>query len=139
MSFALDKRLEATSHFVGRCGNIQVRIADDARYLWCLLIPEESAVSELHDLAENDQQNLMRLAIQLGAWLKDRTGADKVNTAAIGNVVPQLHLHVVCRYQDDAVWPAPIWGNGETIPLNETMLKAHTTFIKAFLEETSLR
>ena len=139
MSFALDERLEATSFLAGRHGNIQIRIADEARYLWCLLIPEQNDVCEIHDLADDDQQTLMRLAIRLGAWLKDRTGADKVNTAAIGNVVPQLHLHVACRNRNDAVWPAPIWGNGEPAPLNETMLQGHIALIKAFLEETALR
>ena len=103
------------------------------------LIPEKNDVCEIHDLAEDEQQDLMRLAIGLGAWLKLRTEADKVNTAAIGNVVPQLHLHVVCRNRNDAVWPAPIWGNGEPAPLNETMLQGHITLIKAFLEETALR
>ena len=139
MSFALDERLEATSYLAGYHGNIQLRIADDARYLWCLLIPEQNDVCEIHDLADDEQRNLMRLAIGLGSWLKLRTEADKVNTAAIGNVVPQLHLHVVCRNRNDAVWPAPIWGNGEPAPLNETMLQGHITLIKAFLEETALR
>lgn len=138
MSFDLDNRLDQTSHLAGRHGTVQIRIADDARYFWCLLIPEQNGVSELHELAAADQHHLMELAIQLGCWLKDQTGADKVNTAAIGNIVAQLHLHVVCRTRNDAVWPAPIWGNGDPIPLDETTLNDRVAMIERFLRDTPL-
>lgn len=137
MSFELDARLAGASHLAGRQGDIQLRIADDARYLWLMLIPEQDGVCELHDLSEDSQQRLMQLAIRLGGWLKHRVGADKINTAAIGNVVVQLHLHVVCRTEQDACWPAPIWGNGDPVPMDAAMLAERCALITTFLEETS--
>ena len=139
MSFDLDERLAAASHFAGQHRNIQIRIADDARYLWCLLIPEENDITELHDLDADDQRQLLDLAVKLGAWLQHQTGADKINTATIGNVVSQLHLHVVCRTHYDAVWPAPIWGNGDAVPTEAAMLSDRIAMIEAFLKEETPR
>ena len=112
MGFALDERLEASSHLITTAGGIQVRLADDSRYVWLLLIPEPDDISELHDLDTADRTALLDLANDLGLWMKTRFAADKINTAAIGNVVAQLHVHVVARHLGDAAWPAPIWGVG---------------------------
>ena len=92
MTFELDSRIAGSTHLVTTTDGIQVRLVDDARYMWLMLVPEVAGGIELHDLGTADQQRLMTLAARLGAWLKEDTGADKVNTAAIGNIVPQLHL-----------------------------------------------
>lgn len=112
MAFWLDERLAASSHLITTAGGIQVRLADDSRYVWLLLIPERDDISELHDLDAADRTALLDLANDLGLWMKARYAADKINTAVIGNVVAQLHLHVVARHKDDEAWPAPIWGAG---------------------------
>ncbi len=133
MAFELDSRIAGSTHLVTTTDGIQVRLADDARYMWLMLIPEVAGARELHDLGTADRQRIMTLAARLGAWLKADTGADKINTAAIGNVVPQLHLHIVARHQGDAAWPAPIWGHGEPQPMTADMREARIEKLAAFL------
>ena len=133
--FELDTRLDAGTHLVTRHQGIQVRIADDSRYFWLMLVPETPDASELHDLGDATQQRLMRLATLLGAWLKAEAGADKINTAAIGNIVSQLHVHVVARRQGDDAWPAPIWGHGEPVPMHEDLRQSRIGVIQAGLEK----
>ena len=131
--FALDKRLEGSTHLIVRHGRIQVRLVDDSRYFWLMLVPEVDGASELHDLGDATQQTLIQLGARLGAWLKAETGADKINSAAIGNVVPQLHFHIVARHRDDPAWPDPIWGNGAPVPMDDALRRARMNAVSAFL------
>ena len=117
MAFALDLRIEADSLLVGRHAEFQVRLVDDERFFWALLIPECEGIVELHDLDPKTNADLMQLAAALGADLKRATGAKKINTATIGNVVSQFHLHVIARHAHDESWPAPVWGQGTTVTL----------------------
>ena len=136
MIFELDSRIAGSTHLVTTTDGIQVRLVDDARYMWLMLVPEVASASELHDLGTADQQRLLTLATRLGAWLKGNTGdagADKVNTAAIGNIVPQLHLHIVARHDGDAAWPAPIWGHGEPEPMDGSLRNMRIAKLAAFL------
>jgi len=82
----------------------------DANYPWFVLVPDRENISEIHQLTEADQQQLMRESSYLSAVLAEQFGADKMNVAAIGNVVPQLHIHHIVRYKDDIAWPSPVWG-----------------------------
>ena len=138
MEFMLDARLAESSHLTATIEGVQVRLADDARYVWLLLVPEQNDISELHDLADADRRALLDLANELGVWMKTRFGADKINTAAIGNVVAQLHLHVVARHAGDAAWPAPIWGLGEPQPRASDSRAAMMADITKFLETRSV-
>ena len=133
MAFGLDSRSAGSTHLVKTLDGIQVRLGDDARYRWVMLVPEVAGTSELHDLGTADQHRLMTLATRLGAWLKGDTGADKVNTAAIGNIVPQLHLHIVARHDGDAAWPAPIWGQGEPQAMDDSMRNMRIEKLAGFL------
>ena len=133
MAFVLDSRIAGSTHLVETVGGIQVRLVDDARYMWVMLVPEVAGASELHDLGTADQQRLLTLAARLGAWLKGDTGADKVNTAAIGNIVPQLHLHIVARHDGDAAWPTPIWGQGEPQAMDDSMRNMRIEKLAGFL------
>ena len=123
MPFALDKRLEHDSHLVVTHKQIQVRLADDKRYFWLILVPaitrdhNSTPLSEIHDLPTPVAANLWSLSSHVGRWLQAHTKADKINIAALGNVVSQLHLHVVARHMSDPAWPAPIWGHGAMDPL----------------------
>ena len=123
MTFKLDERLESSSHLVVTHKYIQIRLADDTRYFWLILVPTISRnpnstfVSEIHELPSPLATDLWLLASQIGKWLQAHTGAEKINIAALGNVVSQLHLHVVSRHRSDAAWPAPIWGLGAMEPL----------------------
>ena len=135
MNFIVDQRLASSSFHVTRCGDIEVRLADDSRYLWLVLVPEHAGAQELHDLTDDLRDRLVGLATRLGAWMKHAFTADKINIAALGNLVPQLHLHVVARHHGDAAWPAPIWGHGEPVPLTDTDRQRMITAVAAFLEQ----
>ena len=131
--FQLDDRIATSTFLIARHDGIQVRLADDSRYFWLILVPEATEARELHDLGDRTAQALTRLATRLGAWLKSETGADKINSAAIGNVVPQLHFHIVARHRGDAAWPDPIWGNGAPVPMEEDMRLARIKAVNGFV------
>jgi len=138
VGFTLDERLALSSHLVTVENGIQVRLADDARYAWLLLVPEIENASELHDLADKDRSALLALASELGAWMKATFNADKINTAMIGNLVPQLHLHIVARHRNDEAWPGPIWGHGTPQPRRDALRADLITDIGSFLRERDL-
>ena len=133
--FVLDERLEGSSHLITRYKSIQIRLVDDARFQWVLLIPEQPKASEIHDLNDMMRRNLLDLASRLGKVMKTRFEADKINIAAIGNIVSQLHVHVVARRQGDDAWPAPIWGHGEPVPMHEDLRQSRIHVIQAGLEK----
>lgn len=112
----LDPRLEEDTLPVTELPLCRVLLMNDARFAWLILVPRRNSVSEITDLQSEDQQQLWRESTQLGAALKEALGGDKLNIAALGNVVAQLHVHVVVRRHDDAAWPAPVWGHGEAEP-----------------------
>ena len=101
-------------------------VSKDANYPWLLLVPRHTGVGEIIDLDTADRAQLMIEIAQTGAALKAVTACDKLNIAAIGNVVPQLHVHVVARRRSDAAWPKPIWG---TVPPLAYEPAALATFI----------
>ena len=112
VNFDLDPRLVADTMPIGRFTLCEVRLMDDLRWPWLVLVPRMPGLVEIHDLP------LAELAMASGEWaassraLKQVTGATKINVAAIGNMVRQLHLHVVARNEGDANWPGPVWGHG---------------------------
>lgn len=139
MPFSLDKRLEADSLFVTSYDDIQIRVMNDARYVWVLLVPEIDDVRELHDLPAHKQQLLLQLAASIGAGMKTTPmpyvpAITKINTALIGNIVSQLHLHIVGRHPDDAAWPAPVWGIGSAIKLDEDAANQRRQFIHKIMD-----
>ena len=82
----------------------------DANYPWFILMPDREGVSEIYQLSEVDQQQLLKESSCLAEFLMQIFNGDKLNVAAIGNIVPQLHLHHVVRYYSDPAWPSPVWG-----------------------------
>jgi len=82
----------------------------DANYPWCILVPDREAVTEIHQLSEPDQHQLMRESSQLSLAMETTFRPDTLNIAALGNVVPQLHIHHIARYRTDPAWPDPVWG-----------------------------
>ena len=107
MGFLIHPTLEKDTIFVGRSNALQIRLVDDARFFWLMIIPETTA-TELHELNENMAESLWAMTRYLGEALKTHCNAAKINTAAIGNMVPQLHVHIVARHNDDAAWPQTI-------------------------------
>ena len=114
--FSLDKRLAADTIPMGDLGLCSVLLMDDARFPWFILVPRRDGASEITDLSDEEAARLMseiRIATRV---MVDLAKPDKVNVAALGNVVPQLHVHVVGRFRSDPAWPGPVWGHGSRSP-----------------------
>jgi diadenosine tetraphosphate (Ap4A) HIT family hydrolase len=112
-TFRLNERLAADTVPVCDLGLSRVLLMNDARFAWLILVPQRADVSELFDLSESDRAEVMREIVRCSETLKSETGAAKINVAALGNLVPQLHIHVVARNPGDAAWPGPVWGFGK--------------------------
>lgn len=108
--FELDERLAGDTVRVGAFPLSLLLLSRDANYPWFILVPQREGVREIHQLAESDQYQLLRESNNLARVLTTVFRPDKINIAALGNVVPQLHLHHIGRYITDPAWPRPIWG-----------------------------
>ncbi|MBC9251732.1 histidine triad (HIT) protein [Pseudomonas alcaligenes] len=108
--FTLDPRLQQDTLTIGDFPLCRLLLMNDAQYPWFILVPRREAVSELFQLDVADQQQLWLETTRLAEVLKDSFDADKMNVATLGNVVSQLHMHVIVRRREDAAWPAPVWG-----------------------------
>lgn len=108
--FELDPALDRDTHFIGDLDLCRVLLMDDKRWTWLVLVPRRAGKREVFDLESPEQTLLMREASQVGRLLITEFKGDKLNLAALGNVVPQLHVHLVVRRTDDAAWPKPVWG-----------------------------
>lgn len=120
--FELNPVLGRDSILVGHFSLCQLRIINDARFPWFILVPQRNNVTEIYQLSNEDRLNLLSESCLLAEALDDTFLATKLNIAAIGNQVPQLHIHHIVRYASDACWPAPIWGKFEAIPYTDKNL-----------------
>ena len=108
--FTLHPQLAKDSVPVVKLALCSVRLITDANYPWIILVPERDSVREIHKLSAKDQQLLMQEITFVAEQLEALTQADKMNVAALGNMVPQLHIHIIARFENDRAWPGPIWG-----------------------------
>ena len=117
--FRLHTRLSADSLHVASLALSQLRLMNDRRFPWLILIPMRQDVTEVHQLNTKDQQALMAESSLVARLLEEMFRPDKINIAALGNLVPQLHWHLVARNRDDHCWPGPVWGCGQPLPYSE--------------------
>lgn len=117
--FTLHPRLAADSLPIGDLGLCRVLLMNDARFPWLILVPRRAEMREICDLAADDQATLWTEIDAASRVLKRLIDPHKLNVAAIGNMVPQLHIHIVARFEDDAAWPAPVWGHGAREPYDD--------------------
>ena len=110
LPFTLHPQLAQDTTPLGELAFARVLLMNDANYPWLILVPRRAGAVEIIDLSDDEQNQLTRDIAQASRALKAATPCDKLNVAAIGNVVPQLHVHVVARRRDDAAWPKPVWG-----------------------------
>lgn len=129
--FLLDDRLARDSDCLLKLGLCELRLIRDSRWPWLVLVPQRGGVSELFELTPLDQAMLTFEVNTVAAALKQVTGATKVNIGALGNIVRQLHIHVIARAEGDPNWPGPVWGFGEAQPWSEAARRA---FIDKLLE-----
>jgi len=95
---------------IGRLELCHVLLMNDANYPWCILVPDREDIREVYQLDKKDRLLLMEESAALGQSLMQIFTGDKLNVAALGNMVPQLHIHHIVRYRDDPAWPMPVWG-----------------------------
>lgn len=108
--FRLHPQLQQDCERLGRFKLCELLLMRDANYPWCILVPARADIAEIYQLGEDDRMQLMRESTYLAKTMATLFAADKMNVAALGNVVPQLHIHHIVRHRGDAAWPAPVWG-----------------------------
>ena len=113
MSFTLDARLEADTLLIGELPLCRVLLMNDARFLWLILVPRRAGLVEIVDLEAGERATLIEEIALASEALGGVAAIDKINIGALGNIVSQLHIHVVARRVGDDAWPGPVWGAGE--------------------------
>lgn len=136
--WSLDPRLAADSECLGEVDSVLILGKTRAPWPWLILVPRVADASELFDLSPADSQSLLALSLRLGAAMKAMCAADKINWGALGNVVPQLHLHVVARHRGDPAWPGPIWGFPAS-PVDATAQAARSAQLRSILQRCAIQ
>jgi diadenosine tetraphosphate (Ap4A) HIT family hydrolase len=121
--FRLHPQLAKDCFVIGQFPLCQLLLMNDQNYPWFILVPQREDISEIYQLTAADQMMLWRESTDLAEVLARHFAADKMNVAALGNVVPQLHLHQIVRYRHDPAWPAPVWGKLPAVPYSEEGLQ----------------
>ena len=131
--FTLDARLEADSEHLMWLGLCELRIMNDRRWPWLILVPQRPDIEEMHELRPLDQAMLTFEIDMVAKALKKTSGCSKINVGALGNIVRQLHVHVVARSEGDAGWPGPVWGHGPREAYGRAALHRFAETIRAAL------
>jgi len=118
---------------MGRFPLSHLLLMKDSNYPWFILVPDSDNITEIHQLSDKDQQQLIAESSILSRIIEQKFKADKINIAALGNLVPQLHLHHIVRYTTDAAWPAPVWGKLPAKPYNDEEMQQVITLLKTGL------
>jgi len=118
--YKLDSRLSEDTLKIGAFNLCDALLMNNALLPWVILVPRRIGIREIYELSEADQYSLLNESTLVSKTLMAEFKGDKLNTAAIGNIVPQLHLHHVVRYQYDSAWPKPVWGNLPAKPYTQT-------------------
>lgn len=135
--FQLHKRLQHDSIMIGRFDLCQLLLMNDSQYPWFILVPEVADICEIYQLSKSQRGQLGEESSELTNILADCYKAEKMNIAAIGNIVPQLHIHHIVRYQNDIAWPAPVWGKFPTVPYTDAQLLDTVNRVQEWLKTYS--
>lgn len=133
MNFELHPQLAADTVVVGDLPLCRLLLMNDRQYPWTILVPRRAALREIYEMHESDQQRFWRESALLGRTLMSAFGGDKLNIGALGNMVPQLHIHHIVRFKDDAAWPAPVWGKHPALPYEPTALAERLNLLRGLL------
>lgn len=114
--FVLDSKLKSDTFFIADLKISQLLLMNDANYVWTILVPRKPNLTELVDLSFDEQSEVLREINLVSKILQKNFSAEKLNIAALGNVVSQLHIHVIARKKNDATFPKPVWGNAPAKP-----------------------
>jgi len=135
--FIIHPQLQNDCVDVGEFDLCRLLLINDSRYPWCILVPQRSNITEIYQLSKTDQTQLNKESIYLSQKMAETFSADKMNIAALGNVVSQLHVHHVVRYKNDLSWPAPIWGVGDVVKYLPDDLDQMKTKMRKILSDFS--
>ncbi|MGA8276922.1 MAG: HIT family protein [Rhodanobacteraceae bacterium] len=136
MNFKIDPRLAADTEGVGEMALSRVLLMDDVRFPWLILVPRIAGARELIDLDASDQTSLLAEVVTVGRALEDMVQPEKLNIAALGNVITQLHVHVIARFSNDAAWPQPVWGCGKRKPYTVQSRRQRVAALRAALRNS---
>ena len=131
--FQLHPQLAKDCREMGRLALCHVLLMDDSQYPWFILVPERDGITEIHDLDEADRESLWEESTLLARALVRGFAPDKLNIAALGNQVPQLHVHHIVRYRHDPAWPQPVWGKLPAKPYYAAEVEKLRTLMRSLL------
>ena len=133
--FQLHERLAADTHKLGESRLCDVLLMNDNTWPWVILVPRISGIREIYELPNEQQQRLLFESSALSEGMMQLFGGAKMNVAALGNMVPQLHLHHIVRFEGDAAWPGPVWGKQPPVPYTEEQLASVKAKLQPLLEQ----
>lgn len=133
--FILDQRLKNDTKFITSLKISDMLLMNDSRWPWLILVPRIANAIELHQLNAMEQTTIFSEMMQTSQILQDIFPNAKINIAALGNIVRQLHIHIIARHEGDANWPSPVWGFGRKIPYDDTAQKDFIVKIKNLLKQ----
>ncbi|HES77250.1 MAG TPA: HIT domain-containing protein [bacterium] len=122
-TFELHPRLAADTVEIGQLSLCRILLMNDANYPWLILVPQRHGLREIYELKREEQTQLIRESSHIAHLMMAHFNADKMNIAAFGNLVPQLHIHHIARYTHDCAWPAPVFGAHPTRPYSSELLQ----------------
>ncbi len=132
--FELHPQLVNDTHTIGSFRLSRLLISKDANYPWFILVPQLEDVTEIHHLGEDERVQLLRESCMLSEAMVAAFSPDKMNVAALGNMVPQLHVHHIARFHDDPAWPKPVWGAAAARDYADAELQARTDPVVELLQ-----
>lgn len=136
--FELHPQLAADCEWVGDLSLNRVLLLNDKNYPWLILVPMRENIREIFQLSTADQRQLLAESSAVAELMYENFNAEKMNVAALGNMVPQLHIHHVARYQSDPAWPGPVWGAVTAIPYSEEEMHSRLTSLREWLRSKKL-
>lgn len=134
MNFELHSQLAADTVVVGDLPLCRLLLMNDCQYPWTILVPRRAGLREIYELHESDQLRFWRESTQLSQTLMRAFNGDKLNVAALGNMVPQLHVHHIVRFKTDPAWPAPVWGKHPAKPYDGAALNERLQLLRGLLD-----
>ncbi|MCE0759759.1 HIT family protein [Marinobacter sp. G11] len=133
--FQLHERLAADTHNLGRSRLCEVLLMNDSTWPWIILVPAVPEIREIYQLDKAQQQRLLEESSALSQGMMESFGGDKMNVAALGNMVPQLHLHHIVRFEGDPAWPGPVWGKQPPVPYDDGELEQIKAKLRPLLQQ----
>lgn len=136
--FELDSRLHNDTYFVCDLALSRVLLMNDNQFPWLILVPRKNGLAEIIDLSDEEQVVLLKESALVSRVMQTLFTPDKLNIGALGNVVRQLHVHHIARYENDIAWPKPVWGNQPTKAYDECNAQQRLGLLKEALKERSI-